>query len=42
MAEILALQTEDPDETPGQEKASRLSIKWCRNSYVSVAICFVK
>lgn len=42
MAETLALQTEEPDETPGSEKASRLSIRWCRNSYISVAICFVK
>lgn len=42
MAEILELQEKDPEETPGTEKASRISIRWCRNSYISVAICLVK
>lgn len=42
MAEILELQAQDPEDTPGDDKASRVSWRWCSNSYVSVAICFVK
>lgn len=43
MAEILALQTEEPDETPGPDKASRVSYyRLCYNSYISVSACFVK
>jgi hypothetical protein len=45
MADILELQDQeqDPEETPGTEKASRVSYyKLCRNSYISVSACFVK
>lgn len=42
MAEILDLQDQEPEETPGSDKASRISIRVCRNSYVSVVFCFVK
>lgn len=42
MNEILKLQEGDPEETPGSDKASRISIRVCRNSYVSVVLCFVK
>lgn len=41
MAEILDLQNE-PQETPKEEKASNISLRWCRNSYISLALCFVK
>lgn len=41
MAEILDLQ-ESADETPQEEKASNVSWRWCRNSYFSLALCFVK
>lgn len=41
MAEILDLQG-SYDATPEEEKASRLSIAVCRNSYASYVVCFVK
>ncbi|QIK72335.1 SapB/AmfS family lantipeptide [Propioniciclava coleopterorum] len=41
MAEILDLQ-DGEQETPREEKASNISLRWCRNSYISVALCFVK
>lgn len=41
MAEILDLQ-EGAEEAPQGEKASKFSLRWCRNSYISLAICFVK
>lgn len=40
MAEILELQEQEPEETPGPDKASRLSVRWCgRNSNISVVFC---
>lgn len=44
MADILELQDNDPESTPGEEKASRISIRnfFCHNSFVSASICFVK
>ncbi len=42
MADILDLQDQEPEETPDSDKGSRLSIRACRNSYISVAFCFVK
>ncbi len=42
MAEILDLQDQQPEEAPGADKASRVSIRICRNSYISVVLCFVK
>ncbi|MFT4297077.1 MAG: hypothetical protein QM582_16875 [Micropruina sp.] len=41
MAEILSMQ-EQPQEAPQEEKKSNISLRWCRNSYISVALCFVK
>lgn len=44
MADILNLQNGDAEPTPGEEKASNISIRnfFCRNSYLSASICFVK
>lgn len=43
MADILKLQGDNPEQVPGEEKASRISwLKVCHNSYVSVTLCFVK
>lgn len=39
MADILGLQEQEPDETPGPDKASRVSWKFCKNSYISVIAC---
>lgn len=39
MAEILDLQDQEPEETPDPEKASKVSWKLCRNSYVSIVLC---
>lgn len=41
MAEILDLQDGNTD-APQEEKASNISLRWCRNSYISLALCFVK
>lgn len=41
MAEVLDLQ-EGGEETPNEEKASKVSLRYCRNSYISLALCFVK
>ncbi|WP_269778949.1 SapB/AmfS family lanthipeptide [Propioniciclava soli] len=41
MAEILDLQ-DGAEDAPQEEKASRLSLRFCRNSYISLALCFVK
>ena len=42
MGEILDLQNHEPEETPAPEKGSYISLRICRNSFVSVAGCFVK
>jgi hypothetical protein len=43
MVDILSLQTEEPEETPGPDKSSRVSYyRLCRNSYISVSACFIK
>ncbi|MCW3156518.1 hypothetical protein [Micropruina sonneratiae] len=44
MADILELQGNDPEPTPGEEKASRISIRnfFCNNSFVSASLCFAK
>ncbi|HOQ52914.1 MAG TPA: hypothetical protein PLF56_04800 [Micropruina sp.] len=44
MADILDLQNSDAEPTPGEEKASNISVRnfFCRNSFVSVSICFTK
>ena len=39
MADILGLQEQEPDETPGPDKASRMSWRFCRNSYISIIAC---
>ena len=41
MAEVLNMQ-EQPQESPQEEKKSNISLRICRNSYLSVALCFVK
>ena len=42
MADVLDMQDE-PQESPGTEKASNISLyRWCRNSFVSVSVCFQK
>ena len=42
MANVLDMQDE-PQESPGTEKASNISLyRWCRNSFVSVSVCFQK
>ncbi|WP_157754775.1 SapB/AmfS family lanthipeptide [Nigerium massiliense] len=41
MADILDMQAEET-ESPAEEKGSRLSLRLCYNSYVSLALCFVK
>lgn len=44
MAEILDLQNGDTEPTPGDEKASNISVRnfFCHNSFVSVSVCFAK
>ncbi|MFZ2261741.1 hypothetical protein EDD41_2037 [Luteococcus japonicus] len=41
MTNVLAMQASEV-ETPEQEKASMVSVRWCRNSYVSVVLCIKK
>lgn len=41
MSDVIGLQAE-MDATPEEEKASRISVAICRNSYRSIAVCFVK
>lgn len=41
MADILDMQFDSVD-APAEEKASKVSLRWCRNSFVSVVLCFVK
>ena len=44
MAEILEMQDGTPEPTPGDEKASNISIRnfFCRNSFLSASLCFAK
>ena len=42
MANILELQSAHTDETPEADKKSKISIRWCNNSKISIAICWVK
>ena len=41
MTDALNLQAAE-GETPDETKASRISLKLCRTSYVSVSVCMVK
>lgn len=41
MADVLKMQDEQA-EVPGEDKKSLLSVYACRNSYRSVAVCWVK
>ncbi len=40
MADILDLQIEDLEPTPGDEKVSNWSFFMCRNSQISVIGCY--
>lgn len=44
MADILDMQAGDTEPAPGEEKASNISIRnfFCRNSFVSASLCYVK
>ncbi|WP_394276286.1 hypothetical protein [Luteococcus sp.] len=43
MADVLNMQDDQPQDTPGAEKASNVSLlRWCNNSYISVSVCMVK
>ena len=41
MTDALNLQAAE-GETPDEAKGSNISLKLCRNSYVSVSVCMVK
>lgn len=44
MADILDMQDGATEPTPGEEKASNISVRnfFCFNSFISVSVCMVK
>lgn len=40
MADVLDFQDQNPEEVPGEEKASHISHYLCRNSYASQRLCW--
>ena len=42
MSNILEMQSFDTEQTPEADKKSKVSIRWCNNSKISLALCWIK